>query len=65
MILFTCPSCKAEFEECLDTADIEALEQKCPECGTPSRETEDFTKKIHRPGARYRDVSWSTWAVGS
>jgi len=23
----------------------------------------DIDKRVHRPGNRYRDVSWSTWAI--
>ncbi len=63
MIDFYCSSCELKFEETTETINGIAAPEKCPKCGKEAPMIMDFSTRVHRPGNRYRDVSWSTWNI--
>jgi len=63
MIDFQCSKCEHEFEELTEAKMGIAEPETCPKCGGQAPMIMDITKRVHRKGNRYRDVSWSTWSI--
>ncbi len=63
MIDFYCTNCKLEFEEIVFAENGIKEKEPCPKCGKNADMIMDIDKRVHRQGNRYRDVSWSTWAI--
>jgi len=62
MIIFVCPNCGQEQEELVETNENGNIQESilCTHCSV-SMIKGNFLSQIHREGAKYRHVSWSTW----
>lgn len=57
---FVCTECGHEFEELVKPGE----EPECPECQGMAVPQEDFSKRVNRKGAHYKNVSWSIHHAG-